>query len=707
MFQARKAHAIRFLGELLRIRPRLIAILLIIPISFFIVFAPRAFPAPSSTGALYAILIQVTSYKGDLALREPYSIDQSVPVMRDAVEKFAQLAGYHQDNVFICEITEAENYSRQRPAFCQARSSDENKKPPRPEKPDIEHVLKAVRKVVTSETDDTFVFYFTGHGSSTGSDVQLYLANSNSTEKEVLGLNDILATLHDGTPIKARRKLFFFDNCQTRRRALTKTKLNVRDIGDYSKVGLFFSSNMTEDQSSYIDRHRRTGYFTRFLAQALEGEALPSDKDQLPNEVSLSASNLIAYLRAQIQIAMLTDYLHKDLELDVAEAQILGASRSSLNAAQLQVPDMHIPPPDTVAGKDFDIFTRKLVNPYSVSIVLGSDSMVSDLRKDIIRHINSNRRVNIPVNQKAKGIDVYTLPTNITDILGLPTLIQVKACGAEPKEVDDTDVSSYFSGVAGYSATDTILVAYLRQNRSTEIQGASKTTLVIYSCILRKTESKLSLTRLDDYIIHSIAGVERDAQSVIINFVDHLRTHLSPSTGVLLSISFPQYTDPYTPSLEYELCSEFSTHLQDQLNRGNLRSLGVFFHADSRWNTTICPSSTAEALDTLREIATEFNGYVFLNGGVTLEKHLMQAWVAPELIVTENETFRVWPISKKMVMEPLPLASRLVPTNALVKSEAFHLSRHLAHRLAKCTWTAMTNPVTDITSDCQGDFEAK
>src|SRR5438876_11190853 len=57
-------------------------------------------------GKLFAILIQVDSYGDGLELREPFSLERSHLVMKDAIEKLGRASGYKEENVHICEVLE-------------------------------------------------------------------------------------------------------------------------------------------------------------------------------------------------------------------------------------------------------------------------------------------------------------------------------------------------------------------------------------------------------------------------------------------------------------------------------------------------------------------------------------------------------------------------------------------------------------------------
>lgn len=184
--------------------------------------------------------------------------------------------------------------------------------------PTVHNVLNDLFKIgkrATSEKD-TFVFYFTGHGSR---DPEMFLYGSGAD-----GVNDVyhipFRRINDRFRLSnAGTKIIFIDACQTPSNPalpnqatflgedhLNQLKTDV--VNDPQGMAIFLSSEV--NQVSYIDK-KGIGYFTKYLIQGLTGEIGIVGRAS-PNDDTLYAHKLKEYVREKIKEEITREDLSTD-----------------------------------------------------------------------------------------------------------------------------------------------------------------------------------------------------------------------------------------------------------------------------------------------------------------------------------------------------------------------------------------------------------
>ncbi len=149
-----------------------------------------------------------------------------------------------------------------------------------------QNILAAMQIFKKADTDDTVIFYFSGHGAP-----YLFCPQNLSGGKFALWHTEIKNAFRQS---KAKIKLCFADACYSGSIKITK-KPSISGQAVGGNVIIFMSSS--KDQTSIESRNYNTGYFTSFLIKGLNGLA-DADKNQ-----QVTAYELFRYVRDNVDRA--------------------------------------------------------------------------------------------------------------------------------------------------------------------------------------------------------------------------------------------------------------------------------------------------------------------------------------------------------------------------------------------------------------------
>lgn len=282
-------------------RTSLVVVLLLIILGLSTV-AGAAHERPE--GEIYAILVAVTKYDGDLTIKSPYSLKRSIPVMKDALNNLAARLG---KKVHFCTLTDDMRYKRGAGEFCTtALPVGENELTEQgwPSATAVGEVLTLVREKARRR-DDTVIFYFVGHGINREQEILLQLAPPEKSKKPANPSNyDLKNILEEfgkqDTPLNAQHRIVILDMCQKETAGLGGSVTSYDGVARKADTLVVIASQSGLEAA--IAPNHGTGYFTLALASALEGEALPADWDH--KQTSVSGDDIKHYLSKELpQIA--------------------------------------------------------------------------------------------------------------------------------------------------------------------------------------------------------------------------------------------------------------------------------------------------------------------------------------------------------------------------------------------------------------------
>lgn len=660
----------------------------LIPLSLLLPQSVQAQSDSNEKGTLFAFLIQVSDYKGQLKLA-PSSLSRSIPVMKEAIEKFAQNAGYDHDSVKICEIIkpmESEkpssgdgNYTGvggDRPQFCQVKQ-DGKLVEPRTKHDDILSVLKSFMKEPSNPDKDMLIFYFTGHGNTTKDDVALHLSESDGINAPpVLTLKEILGVLlpKDNTnTVVAKRVLLFLDTCQTREISMQNFVLGTKQEARAQKVAMFFSSSTADNQASYIDPRHRMGYFTRILALALEGDAVGNyDVGRDRNDLSLYAEDIKIYLRKQLPAVM---------ELDV-KSGILKINKPK-PGKEPQMPDAVIPPSDPIIDNSyFALYSRKIDDPSSISLALGADDSLQyqlEILQDTLSSepsIPSKKRLQI-IGSEA---DENTPILQFADLNICPRESSTASIAAESERLRQIRTSA---------TGEVIVLGYLR-NPSTARRGIQEKQeeLIFYSCIFSKTTRQYR--RLRDLItpIHSSIPPRAEESPLSRIILDHLNSEGVPIRSnpnriipLFRTAKSSHRSEKWDTDSETKICMKFPKLLKKHIASTPLPLHGVEIMNLRKLATQTCEGGnpTKKEQEIFYRELSKHQGALIINGTLQLHNFKVEA---TELEIFRIDTDRPTSVWKSAVGEFINEDPEAMNDQSVLNWEARHLARHLANRFA-------------------------
>src|SRR5215813_12131362 len=246
------------------------------------------------SGQFRAVVAGVTNYKGDLApaTGEPFALGTGARRIEAAFRDYARRLGYSDGAITIVLLVDDD---------------------PAKEAPDRRNVITKLTDaaLAASQPGDTFVFYFTGHGSRDGRGMFLYGSGADDVvvadRIEMAYVTDAMNLSHAGT------KLVFVDACQVPKTGLAPNRsplLDTKELSSLRTQGLawFFASGPNE--IAYIAPNG-IGYFTNELETAL-ARVSASDlryaddlAQHLRNEVSRAVAGNPSKRRYQFPFAVL------------------------------------------------------------------------------------------------------------------------------------------------------------------------------------------------------------------------------------------------------------------------------------------------------------------------------------------------------------------------------------------------------------------
>ena len=207
----------------------------------------------------YAVVVGISNYEGSLALKA--KLDEGAAQVKVALEQYARKAGYHEKNVNVSLHVDRDP-----------------KTPTIPPHLILTYVHEA--SIKTQDTRDTFVFFFTGHGSFTKGKMWLYA--SKSQEGNDSNYVEFQRIIDKFAQSKAATKLLFIDACQilVDPSALGDGPvlygMNMKEMSELLPQGtaIFYASS--KGMPAHIDFSVGFGYFTKHLVAVLSGSGTES-----------------------------------------------------------------------------------------------------------------------------------------------------------------------------------------------------------------------------------------------------------------------------------------------------------------------------------------------------------------------------------------------------------------------------------------------
>lgn len=673
---------------------------------------PQQGLAETGKGKLIAVLIQVDTYGEGLKLESPFSLDRSAQVMKDAIQRLGIASGYAKSDVQICEIVETANTASESgrakknkadkqkhipvpiksvdegPLGQWCRSKDSKGKRPQPEREDIEYVLNNIRDLSSlSPERDTYILYFTGHGESTGTDIELHVKGSSTKRRYFTSLNKVINDMFmkdtEGN-LKKGRKVIFLDTCQTQRTSLVKTVLNTSELSKFD-VSIFLSSNAHHNSPSYIDPVNRTGYFTRVLADALEGEALNRRLETKPKtrtDLSLTMKDLEEYIASEVpqviksDLNMLVSLLDKSVATELREHAEAGK--------EIQTPSFILPVQDRgEIGSTF--YVRASGEKASLSFWIQSHPALKDIidaLEDL--HVQGNVIGNVAIG------DV------ISSARG-SSLKAVRDCNQS--QIEEFLATSQIEANRSWKHGFYIVIGYIEPRFSTKAKGKPQWSDggILHACFVSraKKSAKIESINLGAYPFDLIE--KQDYQVPVTQILHWLvnavasGTTLERSRRVFLAFSWEQDTvSGGSVEGSDEICVEFPGHLTRHLNLRRLASDGYTFIPDSRLHNSLC-QHLPDRQDVLRELLAHMKPDMIFDGMLQVKGTAIEASASLMQHDLANGPNFTLDMGKEVMKACLPINVKLMNGKngqEYAMSSVRHLARHVADAIgANPQWT--------------------
>ncbi len=231
----------------------------------------------------YGLVIGVTNYKLALKGPKPYELDKAAKDVKLALNSLAKKSGFKQENTHIKLLLDSNLNEFDKP---KSYSITRN----------IQNIHRKIDK------EDTFVFFFTGHGENTHIYTSGAGENFSDTQVEIIKIRKLIEK------IPAKTKIVFLDVCRTGASGYTKgnVEFDAREITNIEeKSGQAWFNSSSERQYSWVDRELNYGIFTKHLIDAFRNDA--SDGWTLKGEIAtnkdgvVEASELGAFLRVRVK----------------------------------------------------------------------------------------------------------------------------------------------------------------------------------------------------------------------------------------------------------------------------------------------------------------------------------------------------------------------------------------------------------------------
>ena len=233
----------------------------------------------------YAVVVGISNYEGSLALNA--KLDEGAAQVKFALEQYARKAGYHEKNVNVSlHVDRDPKTSIISPNLI------------------LGYVYDA--SIQTHDTRDTFVFFFTGHGSFRNGKMWLYASNARQgNDSDYVEFSRIVERFDNS---KAATKLLFIDACQI---LVDPSALgdgtSLYDMEEMSKLrpqgtAIFYASS--KGMPAHIDREVGFGYFTKRLVEVLSHDGTKG-----------VSANGLRYA------SQLDEYFKKEVRKDVGEKE--------------------------------------------------------------------------------------------------------------------------------------------------------------------------------------------------------------------------------------------------------------------------------------------------------------------------------------------------------------------------------------------------
>ena len=415
--------------------------------------------ASQDKGTLNAILIAVNDYCGDLALKIPeaqaptveliganstgsvtqsdcpqggdllkgyerYYLSNSINYMKEALEVLAYKTGKEPGAIYILSEYGIDNKKKKYigSESLEIKTPDGKEIYRLPTERNIKDALKAlsIKLKNEGESDDLFVFYFTGHGKILNKNQKLPTvftsgASSSITETdEILDLHYLLDLGSKnilGLNVIPGRKLIIVDVC--RNDVAPKNNIlpwkfdlpnlqrnsQLQDLKD-KKITVYLS---TENESvSKVNTKENIGYFTQYVSHALEGYA--DGFFRLHNRAEFGRN----YIDGELSLREVEAFVQHHLE----ETQ-------NLNQSPVIYPQLNF-------GEEISLYKEE-DNPGAIDVVVGNLNSLAELgtspsmeetSTDFVKRLNEEMGVN--------GGDYFRAITSVDAIKDRKSLFSVR-----------------------------------------------------------------------------------------------------------------------------------------------------------------------------------------------------------------------------------------------------------------------------------------
>jgi uncharacterized caspase-like protein len=245
-------------------------------------------------GEFRTLAVGVTKYHGILEPRgdSPLALGTAARKMQDAFTALAHRAGYRDENISNTVLV------------------DDGEESVHPTTANILLKLSEISRQAY-KSEDTIVFYFTGHGStSPDGEITLYSTGADGITENVdvygIRLSSVIQRFRNS---RAGTKIIFIDAPRIPTPGILGRRLSSEHFQNFmpeQNMAIFFSSNFHE--VAYVDENMGIGIFTKHLIMALTKGVRDMD-ERIPCETDgLTASDLIKYLREKVEKETLHKY---------------------------------------------------------------------------------------------------------------------------------------------------------------------------------------------------------------------------------------------------------------------------------------------------------------------------------------------------------------------------------------------------------------